>query len=342
MAFSWYKSVTIASAQCGSSDSTDFPVTIWVTDADLATVANGGKVTSNSGYDIRPYSDVGLTSALTFELVANVYDPTSGKLEMHVKIPTLSHTSDTVFYLAFGDSGVTTDGSSSSTWDSHFLMVLHYPNGTGTPSFTDSSQSGHILAGSATAATGQIDGGIVTSGSSYPTYGTGFTFSAAVTVSQWTKLTSKDAIQEIFSRDGATRNFQWRINASNLLEFIPFIGGSPVFVNGVTALTTGTAFYSACVNDGSNGFVYLNGAQDGTLGTGSLAVGGTDLVEFYQRSATIYLNSDFSDEFRWSDIARSASWLLSEYNNQKAGSTFLTWGAATAPSSGKRFFLIPN
>ena len=50
MAFAYYKSLTLASAQAGGSDSTDWPLTIALdgnvqaADADLKTVANGGFV----------------------------------------------------------------------------------------------------------------------------------------------------------------------------------------------------------------------------------------------------------------------------------------------------------
>ncbi len=79
MAFSYYKSVTIDASQCGASNLTDFPVTIWVTDTDLKVTGSGGFVQNSNGYDIRPYADAGLTSALTFELVT--YVSTSGALE---------------------------------------------------------------------------------------------------------------------------------------------------------------------------------------------------------------------------------------------------------------------
>jgi hypothetical protein len=48
----------------------------------------------------------------------------------HVKIPTVSHTSDTVFYVCYGNASITTDQSTpTSVWDSDFLSVFHLPNG---------------------------------------------------------------------------------------------------------------------------------------------------------------------------------------------------------------------
>jgi hypothetical protein len=43
------------------------------------------------------------------------------------------------------------------------------------------------------------------------------------------------------------------------------------------------------------------------------------------------------DEVRWSvdaSAVRSADWILTEYNNQKPASTFLTWGTLTPVGGG--------
>src|SRR6185436_5508529 len=128
MSFAYYKTATLDHTQAGVGNSTNWPLTINVTDADFKTVGNGGFVQNANGYDIRPYSDSALTTPLTFELVN--FNAATGALEMHVKIPTLSVSVDTVIYIAFGDSGISTDGSSSSTWDSNFKMIQHLPNGS--------------------------------------------------------------------------------------------------------------------------------------------------------------------------------------------------------------------
>ena len=51
--YAYRKEITIdADAVSGASDHTDFPVLVSVTDADLATTANGGDVENANGYDI--------------------------------------------------------------------------------------------------------------------------------------------------------------------------------------------------------------------------------------------------------------------------------------------------
>jgi biopolymer transport protein ExbB len=51
--YNYAKQITIQGAQVsGSADHVNFPVLISVTDNDLRTTANGGRVTSINGYDI--------------------------------------------------------------------------------------------------------------------------------------------------------------------------------------------------------------------------------------------------------------------------------------------------
>ncbi len=335
MAFTHYKSVTIDHTQCGGTNSTDFPVSIWITDADFKTVANGGKVQNASGFDIRPYPNTVPSSALTFELVAGTYVATTGTFEMHVKLPTVNHSTNTVFYLFVGDAALTTDGSSTSTWDTHFVLVYHWANGT-TASFVDSSQHGHNGFGTATALAAVLDGGIAFNGA--PGSGMALSdllaFSSACTISQWFKLNATGAVQQFFSRDENDRYFQWRMNASDQLEFIPFVSGSPSFATGSTTLSTGVTYHAAAMSDGANAFVFLNGVQDATAVTGDMNIASTDQVEFGARNNGSVLDAVFMDEMRYSDVARSSDWLLTEYNNQKPGSTFLTWGALTPVGGG--------
>lgn len=130
-AFAYYTPFTILEGQVPSPQA-DFPV-LLVTSVDgaafarLQTVANGGHVQDPNGYDIRPFADEALTIPLTYELVADTYDATTGLLEMWVKIPIL--TDGYVIYLAYGNPSLTTDGSSTTTWDSNYSSVYHLQNG---------------------------------------------------------------------------------------------------------------------------------------------------------------------------------------------------------------------
>ncbi len=155
MAFSWYSPISINSAQVPSTQ-TDFPVLVSQTDARFKTVGNSGHVENASGFDIRPYSDTALTSALSYDLER--YNASTGEVVMWVKVASLS-SSTTPIYLAYGDASLTTDGSSTTTWSNSFLGVYHCKDGT-TLSVASATGSNNGTNNSGVAATtGQIDGG---------------------------------------------------------------------------------------------------------------------------------------------------------------------------------------
>src|SRR5262245_1420863 len=125
MGFGYYRSVTINPAQLPST-LTDFAFPVSITDPTLKSVANGGHVQNNFCYDIQPFFDTGLTTALFYNL--EFYDPVAGTVDLWIALPSASNGS--VAYLAYGDASIVSDGSSPSTWDSGFKTVWHLPNGT--------------------------------------------------------------------------------------------------------------------------------------------------------------------------------------------------------------------
>lgn len=320
-------------------------------DADLKTVGNGGFVQNSNGYDIRPYSDAALTTALTYELV--YYDATTGKLEMHVKIPTLSHTVDTVIYLAFGDVSISTDGSSTGTWDSNFKGVYHMKDGT-TLAVTDSSQSGNngTNVGTATATAGEIDGAanLVASSVQYVDAGnnSSFDFTTGFTLSAWINVTSLADLNYAIWKGDTTAVSP---NFGNLYNLVVLTNGkvetlvtnsarTNIYVkDSTTTLSTSTWYLISSAFDASTNSLYvlINGAVEGAAVTtsGNQATS-TSAVQFGADHSgagnyTNYANAKI-DEVRLSDIARSSSWLLSDYNSQKASSTFITWGTKVQTS----------
>src|SRR5205807_4180718 len=122
------RSMTIDHTKVPSTQS-NFTVLVSVSDPALKTVANGGHVANANGYDIGFYADSGGTIKLKWEV--EKYDGTTGNLIAWVKIPSVSSSSDTVFYLMYGDSSINTDQSDPpNTWDSNFKGVWHMGNDT--------------------------------------------------------------------------------------------------------------------------------------------------------------------------------------------------------------------
>jgi len=111
-AFSAGRKMTIDANQVGGSSGSlpDFPVLVNLTDNELKTTANGGRVTSSNGYDIifRAYDSAtcGGPSVCTLDHQIETYDGATGTLVAWVRIPSLSKGNDTVFYMHYGDSGI--------------------------------------------------------------------------------------------------------------------------------------------------------------------------------------------------------------------------------------------
>jgi len=88
-----------------NTDQADFPVLISGVYSYLATVSNGGLVQSSNGYDIIFSQDPQGATKLDHEI--DSYDQGTGTASFWVRIPTLSHTVDTVIYLFFGNANIT-------------------------------------------------------------------------------------------------------------------------------------------------------------------------------------------------------------------------------------------
>ena len=84
---------------------------------------------------------------------------TTGHPIAWVKIPSVSSTTDTSFYLFYGDPSITTNQSDPvNTWDANFKAVYHLGNGT-TLTATDSTGGNNgTLVNGPTATAGKIYG----------------------------------------------------------------------------------------------------------------------------------------------------------------------------------------
>lgn len=339
MAYSYARSLTVDHTQCGASDSLNFASLVKLSDVTLKTVANGGHVQNANGYDIAFYADFGLTTPLFWEI--DFYDGVNGILWAWVKIPTISHSTDTVFYVIYGDGTISTfQSTSTSVYDANFKGVLHFSNGT-ILSVLDSTIGANngTAVNSPTATTGKIDGGMNLAGASQQHVTIGNTPNAptAITYSLWVNFTSlPNAYQTVINKNGNIAGDYADLHIKSTGKLAPFVGAFNGTNNNVSydgtgtyTLSTGIWYHLAITYDSVNGLKgYVNGALDGSVAAaGSLKANvgttciGTDLI-----NAGRDVNG-LIDEVRISDIARSADWILTEYNNQNSPSTFITMGA---------------
>jgi hypothetical protein len=311
------------------STQTNFPVLIKLSDKRFSRVGHGGKVQNPNGYDIRPYSDAGLTTPITaYEL--EQYGP-NGNLVMWVNIASLSSSSDTTIYLRYGDSSISTDGSSATAWDTNFISVYHFKDGTNL-SVADSTGTHNGTNHGATATAGQIDGAgsFVSANTQYIDVGT-FTGPSAATISAWVNAISfPNTYNSIMVRNNNTVYTAFYVKGTGKLAL--FTSNGPTYDGtGSNTLSAGTWYLLHMTYDSSSGLNgYVNAAVDGTIAAaGGLQVNAISMWIGRDPFNTVDLWNGILDEVRYSNIARSADWITTEYNNQKPGSTFVTLGAET-------------
>ena len=343
MAYSYYRSVTIDYTKCGTANSTDFPVLVSFTDASFKWVLAGGKIQSGAGYDINFYSDIGLTTALYYQVERWI--SSTGECIFWVKVPTLSSTANTVIYVAYGDASITTPQSSSiNVWNSNFEAVYHLTNGT-TLSAQDSTLYGRngTITG-ALATTGKIDGGASFAGgvSTDNILTTLTTVPSQRTISAWVYIAGPGGggLGRFVARgtEGFYQNY-----ASSLLSFT-----YPFTTTALTATAPNSLFntwiHVAVTYDNSNTsnrpLIYLNGvSQTITIITAPVGTPNSSFAFVIgNSSAGVRALQGNIDEVRFTNNLLSSSWILSEYNNQNSPSTFFTLGAETSTTSTSNFF----
>ena len=339
--YSYSRTITIAHARVPNSDRTNFPMLFNSTDALLKTTSHGGHVTNANGYDIIFTSDAAGTQKLNHEIES--YNGSTGQFIAWVQVPTVSHTTDTVIYLFYGNSSITSSQENKTgVWDSNYGGVWHLPNGT-TLTANDSTAHANNASSlnSAKATLGEIDGassfgaqnsaGIsVPDASSLDITGTGITLSAwinpaANTQTSYARIVAKAVAN---NADPYTVYGLYRTGNSQEVSFQLSTGAakSAVGTNGGT-LTAGVWTYVVGTYDGSNVRLYANGTQIATA-SASISIGTTSrpLGIGYD---TEYAQEGFVgtiDEVRISSVTRSADWISTEFNNQSNPGTFYSIG----------------
>lgn len=361
MSYAYHRSLTIDHTQCGTSDSSSFAVLVKLDSSNVGTTmktaANGGHiqntVTQTGGNPVTMPADLIFTSdaaganKLPWEI--DFYDGTGGTLWAWVQLSTVSHSSNTVFYVYYDDPTVTTQQNVSSfapsaVWNSNYTDVYHIPDGN-TLYGNDSTVNNVALVSNTgvTAGTGKIDGGVVTPGgqlyftnSILPT-----NFPGSFIVSCWVKTTSNNS------------GFLQIQGGSNVMAIVFGIGsygagaltshcfdpltnddnGTSVHINGTVVIDDGNWHLVHLVrNTGSNIQSYVDGNLDGTTTF-------TSTAQFSVQNKFLFLCgwagvtsiAGTIDEARlFNGLPTStANWILTEYNNQNNPESFVTAGSET-------------
>jgi len=336
--YDYYRSITLESDEVTSTLS-NIPIVIDETIAELKTTANGGhieniasggasgSVTVPADFDIGTNNDC--SSGLSFEV--EYYDAATGELTVWVKIPSLSHSEDTIIYFCYGDSGTTTSQENvTDVWSNDYAAVWHLAETSGT--FYDStanSNDGTDYVGN-TGKTGIIGPGQDFDGTDDyiqipASQGGSIDNLDNIHISAWVYLDTVTDEMVIDRYYGSTNDLQlwsgtgtmtWR-SATQTLTEQPVSATTWTYFNGNFNGTTWRLYK----NDGAPDTDTATDAASATDEDWWIAVD-TDAADGGSKGN--YLDGRL-DEIRISSSNRSADWIEAEYNNITSG-TFVTVG----------------
>ena len=310
-----------------TADLIDFPVLINITDPGLAAHAK------SNGYDIAFTAND--TTKLSHQIES--FNSATGRLAGWVKIPSLSSTVDTVLYMYYGNPSASDQQNKNGVWDSHYKMVQHLNEASGTQHDStangkDATPNGGVSQGIA----GRIDGADSFTGGSPATQ---WLTVGSISASDWTisfwansRSTSQAAIYPIGLGSGAGNPGKAGIGMGGTYQsethyFYVYNGTDTAngLVWGGPLVQINTWYYVVVTLSGTSCTIYVNGTSRATGTLQNIAI--TNLYIGARSDGHILGFNGVIDEARVSDMSRSSALISTEFNNQKAPSTFYNVGS---------------
>ena len=315
------KAITIDHTKVsGAATLANFPMLFSVTDANLKTVSNGGKVGKPDGTDILFTAADGKTK-LDHEL--DSYNPSSGQVNAWVRLAALSSTTDTVIYVYYGNPTADDQQNRTAVWDSNYKLVWHLGDGTALSGADSTANKANGFA------SGAADAGKIAGGAAGLVQG----LSAGLpngdqtrTLECWFKITgnfgSDQTLCGMGDTSGTGTSFSLIYRSAGGKLTLDVSGNSQFFSwNSDSNWHHLAATYNAGTGL-QNAAVYLDGVLKSTSGKkGMLGTPATTYFDVHPSGMTGVV-----DEFRISNAARSAAWIQTEFNNQNTPNTFFSVG----------------
>jgi len=360
------KLLTINSSQV-DEDLTNFPILVYESsDSDLASRAQ------SDGDDIVFILHSDNSTQLNHEI--ELYNDGTGKLIAWVNITSLSSSTDTMIWMYYGNSTCISQENINDTWDSNYISVLHFKEGTAGTAQDSTQYDSDAVPGHGDAA-GSTDPDQTVSGQ----FGYGVDFDGLPATADGTyggymdigddsdiSITGDLTITTWMNWDGRTASYDyWTGSTYSAGEWTLYhdADGTLKASRNAAGLDSGVAppentwFMNTFVDDGSDWYFFVNktrtsfgSRQDGTDTGVAKRIGGR-FTSPGDRSwdGTI-------DEFRISNIGRNQSWLNTSYNTMSNTSTFTSigneqnngwqsWNDASNPDEGSPWswsFNFPN
>ena len=340
-AWPYWQTITINHAKVSGTAQTNFPVLI-----NLASNTGLQNHAQSSGNDIMFIASDGVT-VLPYEREA--YTSGTGALVAWVKIPILSNTVDTVVYMYYGNASAPDQQNKTNVWDSNYQGVWHLsqtPTGTSgdmadsTAGANNGTSHGSPLPAPAA---GQIDGCITltNANSNYISTANSFaeTTTNSVTVQAWIKTTTTSSnkvvgLESVQTGTGAVQaDRQLYLDESGKARFGTY-GTAANYAISTSTVNDGNWHSLVGIRDNTatNVYIYVDGVLQATAASPvGQSYTGWWRIGSYHINATQWGGNDgyfggSVDEVRVSQVARSAGWVATEYNNQSSPGAFYAIG----------------
>ncbi len=315
---------------------TDFPV--YLNLADLPSVFFDN--VQSDGDDVRITEVDGVTE-LPYDLVA--IDTALDTGELHFKAD-LASTTDTEFYIYYGNSGASgysasaTYGSQNVWTNSYSLRYKMNENPAGSsPQFKDSTSNANNAVAysgmtSGDVVTGKIGSGIDLDGNDGGTFQSALAYAGVFTASMWWNANGDGFA--IAGPAGANEKMgPWSSPAGRVFARTSTASSDTT----VTHPTDGTWSYVVLTRDSSNKVdLYINGTTT-RLFSDAAQTGNSDWINFGGETTQGFRG--ILDELRFSSVKRTAGWIATEFNNQSNTTGFYDVSAEELISDGR---LLPS
>jgi hypothetical protein len=269
------KPLSIGAGNVGSN-LTDFPVLVSLaSDTDLAADAQ-------ADFDDILFTAADGTTKLSHEI--EKYNETTGELVAWVKVPTVSSSADTVFYMYYGNASATNQQDPTGVWSNGYAGVWHLkedPSGTA-PQMNDSTSNtihgtsvGSMTSGNQIG--GKIAGALDFDGSDDYLQSSDYDILSTITVSAWVNWDAISANNEgiVSKRTSDENNGNWALRFnSGLYEWMVWDGiDSSDKLYSLSAPTAGQWEYVVLTfDDPSNtAKIYIDGGRSPSVECGSLS-----------------------------------------------------------------------
>ncbi len=350
--YNFGKRITLNSSEIsGTTALADFPILISLTDNDLRTISNGGAVENSNGFDIVFTLD---DCAAILDHEIEHYDATTGEFIAWVRIPSLSPTVDMDIGMFYGNSSVSTDPSTNSTWNSGFEGVYHLHD-----DFLDATANGNNGTNNGSTDTGGLfgDGQEFDGANDYIQTPVDLQTEDDFTLSAWINADATTQ-QHIIWQGNVSQNGWGASGGGNQQEMHLSLGScclatevsdlasaylgndedetdSEVLTAQDSYTDTGNWHYLTAtfsdINTTPLAELFIDGVSvdidDGVADASTARNNWTSDLRLGRPGAATRLFDGLMDEVRISTVIRSDDWIQTEYNNQNDPSSFYTVSA---------------